>query len=106
MNLKTDDFELYYEFQYPTKGRQSLKLAPSCARMATIMHEFTHAMGLKHTQSRPDRDDYVTIMWDNISEGHSHNFDKAAEYAYTTMGMDYNYMSVMHYRNGYFTLSF
>ena len=86
-------------------GRQSLKLAPGCARMATIMHEFTHALGLKHTQSRPDRDDYVTIMWDNISEGHSHNFDKAAEYAYTTMGMDYNYMSVMHYSSHGFSVN-
>ena len=86
-------------------GSQTLKLAPGCARMATIMHEFTHAMGLKHTQSRPDRDDYVTIMWDNISEGHEHNFNKADEYAYTTMGMDYNYMSVMHYSSHGFSVN-
>ena len=41
-------------------------LAISYVRMATIMHEFTHALGVKHTQARNDRDDHVTIMWDNI----------------------------------------
>lgn len=51
-------------------GRQTISLASGCDRMATIMHEFTHASGLLHAQSRPDRDDYVEIMWDNIQKGY------------------------------------
>ena len=71
-------------------GIQSLSLGSGCDRMATIMHEFTHALGLKHTQARPDRDDAVTIMYENIKEGKEHNFDKADDFSYMTMGSGYD----------------
>lgn len=84
-------------------GRQTLSLASGCDRMATIMHEFTHSLGIKHAQSRPDRDDYVEIMWDNISDGKENNFAMADPDAYTTFGTPYNYMSVMHYSKSGFS---
>lgn len=31
-------------------GRQNLSLDDNCHRMATILHEFTHALGFRHTQ--------------------------------------------------------
>lgn len=50
-------------------GKQRLSIGNGCDRIATIEHEFLHALGFWHEQSRADRDDYVTIMWDRISEG-------------------------------------
>lgn len=50
-------------------GKQRLSIGTNCDRIATIEHEFLHALGFWHEQSRSDRDDYVKIMWDHITEG-------------------------------------
>ena len=51
-------------------GSQRLSLTDSCIeRHGTIMHEFLHALGFHHEHKRADRDDYVTIHWDNIEPG-------------------------------------
>ncbi|MBD4895290.1 hypothetical protein GUF81_06200, partial [Xanthomonas citri pv. citri] len=43
------------------------------------------------------RDDYVTIMFDNIEAGAEHNFDKYDATYITQFGYTYDYGSVMHY---------
>lgn len=41
--------------------------SPECLRHSgTVQHELLHVLGLLHEQARPDRDDHVKIMWDNI----------------------------------------
>ncbi len=50
-------------------GKQNLSIGENCDRLGIVEHEFLHALGFWHEQSRSDRDDYVTIMWDQIQEG-------------------------------------
>jgi Astacin (Peptidase family M12A) len=56
-------------------------------------HELGHALGMWHEQSRDDRDDYVTINWDNIESGKENNFEIQNDYRYGP----YDFDSVMHY---------
>ena len=57
-------------------ARQFLSLANDCDNMATVIHEFMHALGVKHTQSRLDRDEYVTIIKEHVDPDQYYNFEK------------------------------
>lgn len=78
-------------------GSQLIVLDDWCVESkGTIQHEFMHALGIFHEQSRPDRDDYVNILWSNIDGGTSnYNFEKQQNTE--TLGNGYDYGSVMHY---------
>lgn len=83
-------------------GKQQLNLQlynieEGCFRLATIMHEFIHALGFYHMQSTHDRDDYVEIKWDNITPGLEHNFEKYSSSVVSDYDITYDYNSVMHY---------
>ena len=49
-----------------------------------------------HEQSRPDRDDHLTVNWDNIEPGKEHNFEMKDpdDVNYET---PYDHGSIMHY---------
>uniref|UniRef100_A0A8B9ZGQ7 Metalloendopeptidase n=1 Tax=Anas platyrhynchos TaxID=8839 RepID=A0A8B9ZGQ7_ANAPL len=86
-------------------GLQQLSIGENCDRIGTIQHEFLHALGFWHEQSRSDRDDYVSIIWDRIQSGKEHNFNKYDDKTSDSLNVPYDYTSVMHYsqtafRNG------
>jgi len=76
------------------RGAQTLTLGTGCYSTGTIQHEFLHALGFWHEQSRSDRDKYVTILWDNITAKNKFNFNVLRT---DNQGLGYDYGSVMHY---------
>jgi hypothetical protein len=77
-------------------GPQAMNLQdPGCWYEDIIAHELGHTFGMLHEQSRPDRDGYVTILWQNIEAGREHNFDRIVDGL--TLG-PYDFGSLMHYR--------
>uniref|UniRef100_A0A3B4WY11 Metalloendopeptidase n=2 Tax=Seriola lalandi dorsalis TaxID=1841481 RepID=A0A3B4WY11_SERLL len=82
-------------------GRQILSLnRTDCISYGIIQHELIHALGFYHEQSRSDRDQYVTINWDNIKPGKTNNFQK---HHTNNLNTPYNYSSIMHYGKHYFS---
>ncbi|XP_075986205.1 zinc metalloproteinase nas-4-like [Anticarsia gemmatalis] len=84
---------------YNRGGSQVLNLARGCFRggAGTVIHEMLHTIGFFHMQSNYNRDDYVTILWQNIIRGQEHNFAKYNRNIVTDFGTPYDYYSLMHY---------
>ncbi|XP_039292598.1 astacin-like metalloendopeptidase [Nilaparvata lugens] len=75
-------------------------MPPDCFKHAgTIQHELLHVLGLLHEQARPDRDQHVKVLWQNIDDKHKSDFGKAPPSMVTTYDVPYDMFSVMHYPN-------
>ncbi|KAK0044104.1 zinc metalloproteinase nas-13 [Biomphalaria pfeifferi] len=84
-------------------GAQFLSLAPGCVLKPIVVHELGHAVGFFHEQSRPDRDDYITIVTENVESNKLSNFEKIPLSSLDTFRVPYDYTSVMHYGSTYFS---
>uniref|UniRef100_A0AAF5DK57 Metalloendopeptidase n=2 Tax=Strongyloides stercoralis TaxID=6248 RepID=A0AAF5DK57_STRER len=78
-------------------NRQVLSLGSGCIQKGIIIHEMMHAVGFFHEQSRTDRDDFITIFWNNIMNGMSNQFEKYGQGVISALGTTYDYGSIMHY---------
>ncbi|CAH2245776.1 meprin A subunit alpha [Pelobates cultripes] len=76
---------------------QDLSIGQGCDHKAVVEHEILHALGFYHEQSRTDRDDYVEIWWNEITDGLQHNFNTYDDGFITDLNTPYDYESVMHY---------
>ncbi|XP_018410804.1 PREDICTED: meprin A subunit beta-like [Nanorana parkeri] len=84
-------------------GKQMLSIGTGCDNVEIVQHKLLHALGFLHEQSRSDRDDYVTIVWENIQSSQVSNFQLYDESIATFLDVPYDYTSVMHYSNKAFS---
>lgn len=50
-------------------GPQPVSLqTDKCLSIGTIQHELLHIVGFRHEQNRPDRNNYIEVIYSNIPE--------------------------------------
>ncbi|CEF71114.1 Astacin-like metalloendopeptidase [Strongyloides ratti] len=91
-------------------GRQELSLDNGCLQYDTAIHELMHSVGFYHEHERWDRDNYISILWNNIDREAYDQFGKVDLTESSYYGQPYDYRSILHYdsmafsKNGFETL--
>lgn len=85
--------------------RREVSVGFGCEYHHVMAHELGHVIGFWHEQSRPDRDEYVKIIWKNVNRGWEHAFLKQTWQAVDSFDTPYDYNSIMHYRLNAFSRS-
>jgi len=61
-------------------------------------HELGHVLGFFHEHQRWDRDQFITVHYENIKPGRAHDYDWIAQTNWLVTSLPYDYRSIMHYR--------
>lgn len=79
MNVLKDDSENLNVVTLPLRccsyvgrrggGPQAISIGKNCDKFGIVVHELGHVIGFWHEHTRPDRDDHVSIIRDNIQPG-------------------------------------
>ncbi|KAL8578341.1 hypothetical protein ACOMHN_031715 [Nucella lapillus] len=86
-------------------GQQLLSLGDGCFWRGTVEHELGHAIGLVHEHQRPMRDDYLGVNFHNLNPYYVSQLSKYKSDKVNKMGLQYDYLSVMHYGQHAFAVS-
>ncbi|KAJ0173194.1 hypothetical protein K1T71_011370 [Dendrolimus kikuchii] len=81
-----------------TDGVQMIVFGYDCMSLGDIVHEVMHVLGFSHEHTRSDRDQHISILWDNIKPGYKKYFEIPKEgNVYNVESLPYDYASVLHY---------
>lgn len=91
-----------------SKGKQLIRLPATsdgtCSTHGIVLHLICHALGMWHEHTRPDRDKYIDILEENIDPVQLvQHFNRRREFEVEYYGQYYDYGSIMHFRNDYFS---
>nr|XP_026488077.1 uncharacterized protein LOC113394851 [Vanessa tameamea] len=79
----------------PNTGVQMVVFGYDCLSQGEIAHEVMHILGFSHEHTRPDRDNHVTIIYENIKPGYKKFFE--VREGDPLSNLPYDYASVLHY---------
>ncbi|XP_031550609.1 zinc metalloproteinase nas-13-like [Actinia tenebrosa] len=85
------------------RGKQTIALGDGCMSPGHVSHEIMHTLGFFHEHTRPDRDNYIKILWDNIKKGNEIQFKIRSSMESTNLGQPYDFRSIMHYHRKEFS---
>ena len=77
---------------------QGVSLGSNCVYFDTAVHELGHVIGFFHEHNRPDRDDFISVFPQQFPQL-SDQFEKQNPLSTNTLGLGYDYASIMHYRS-------
>jgi astacin (peptidase family M12A) len=75
-------------------GEQKIRTDDKC-ETGTLVHEIGHTVGLWHEQSRRDRDRFVKVVYQNITQGSLRDFERHINDEPDFS--NYDFASIMHY---------
>uniref|UniRef100_A0A8C6T2T2 Metalloendopeptidase n=1 Tax=Neogobius melanostomus TaxID=47308 RepID=A0A8C6T2T2_9GOBI len=84
-------------------GPQAISIGKNCDKFGIVVHELGHVVGFWHEHTRPDRDEHVSIIRDNIQPGQEYNFYKMEPGEVDSLGETYDFGSIMHYARNTFS---
>ncbi|KJH40833.1 astacin [Dictyocaulus viviparus] len=75
----------------------SYKTTELLSHIGKAIHEIGHALGMFHTHTRHDRDDFFILIEENFRKGWKNQLDKEPKDRNYNYEIPYDYGSVMHY---------